>query len=835
MSFVFPTNASQVQSFAGALYGISVGTVTMAQVNNDIQANGGLSATLNSYYSATFGGVANATVANTVAANLGLTGAALTSGAAYITAQLNAAAAGARGQVISSIVNLFGNLTADATFGAAATAWNTKVAAAVTYTGASNVTMGTEVLNNTVFGMTTGVDNLTGTAGADTFSGFSETIANGGTYGASDVISGGNGNDVFNLTLTTAGPAATLNSVETVNVRATAVQTMDAAAFNGVLNLNTASSNGNVVTVTNGDLATIYGGTDANGGGVSVTLRAAQLSGTTDAVKFSATSTGTVVIPAGQAATVNTPTTFTSSSTGVEAMTLAATGTNFVTLVDATTPLATDYVTLRVTGDGRNTITASALGNLTTIDLSGTTAGTNTVRLDTALNTGTTITGGAGTDTLRVTPTTVVANLTATAMETLRIGAGDNSGTLVFASAPSFTTVRIDGDTAETGTTTLSNMGGGVTTVNYVGDSLTASAASLEVFKGLTINSSYTGSGDTVTVNIGNGGIANGAGHTMNTLSANGVESMLINVSDVTATATTTFTGITSNTLTSIKPTSAGIVVLGTIDASNAVGTGAIASLDFSTVTGTGTSSATLANGSVGAATVITATNTAGALTSVTINGAEATTDQVIFTGGVANDTLAVNAGGNRFSGVIVADGKGGNDILAGGTGADVLTGGEGADTITGNAGNDTIILTEIVSRQDIVVTADTAANNGVDTIIGFTSTADKLNVDALGTAVALTTNLTYTHAVNTVLFVPGLAAGTADGVSAALVTALNTAVAKTAALAGVVSYIIVTDNNSSALYSVADDAGTDEYTGDTIVLMATIDAVLVAGDVIFA
>ena len=97
MSFVFPTNASQVQAFAGALYGVQVGTATMAQVNNDILANGGLAATLNSYYAATFGSVATATVANTVAANLGLTGAALTSGSAYIAAQLNAAAAGARG------------------------------------------------------------------------------------------------------------------------------------------------------------------------------------------------------------------------------------------------------------------------------------------------------------------------------------------------------------------------------------------------------------------------------------------------------------------------------------------------------------------------------------------------------------------------------------------------------------------------------------------------------------------------------------------------------------------------------------------------------------------
>jgi len=124
------TNAVKIQAFAGALYGIQLGTTTMAQVNADITTNGGLLNTLNGYYATAFGSVANATVAASVAANLGLTGDALASGTTYITAQLNAAAAGARGAVISNILDLFAGLTSDATFGAAATAWNTKVDAA---------------------------------------------------------------------------------------------------------------------------------------------------------------------------------------------------------------------------------------------------------------------------------------------------------------------------------------------------------------------------------------------------------------------------------------------------------------------------------------------------------------------------------------------------------------------------------------------------------------------------------------------------------------------------------------------------------------------------------
>jgi hypothetical protein len=153
----FRTNALKVQAFAGALYGIQVGTTTMAQVNADITSNGGLANTLNGYYASSFGSVANATVAASVAANLGLTGDALASGTAYIAAQLNGAAAGARGAVISAILDQFAGLTADATFGAAATAWNTKVDAANAYTGAANVAIGSTVGQGQTFTLTAGV------------------------------------------------------------------------------------------------------------------------------------------------------------------------------------------------------------------------------------------------------------------------------------------------------------------------------------------------------------------------------------------------------------------------------------------------------------------------------------------------------------------------------------------------------------------------------------------------------------------------------------------------------------------------------------------------------
>lgn len=214
----FPTNANQVQAFAGALYGVQIGSITMGQVNSDIAAVGGLNNALNSYYTASFGGLSTATVATTFATNLGLTGAALTAGVAYVEGQLNAVAAGARGAVISNILNLFAGLASDATFGAAATAWNAKVDAAAAYTGSANVAIGTVVTSDIVFALTTSTDTFNGGAGNDTVSG------NQLTFAAGDILNGGAGTDTLSITNTSltgtnfsVAPAA-MSGIENVQI-----------------------------------------------------------------------------------------------------------------------------------------------------------------------------------------------------------------------------------------------------------------------------------------------------------------------------------------------------------------------------------------------------------------------------------------------------------------------------------------------------------------------------------------------------------------------------------------------------------------------------------------
>jgi len=84
------------------------------------------------------------------------------------------------------------------------------------------------------------------------------------------------------------------------------------------------------------------------------------------------------------------------------------------------------------------------------------------------------------------------------------------------------------------------------------------------------------------------------------------------------------------------------------------------------------------------------------------------------------------DADGNDIANGVTITGGAGDDTITGGAGDDTITGGDGDDTITGGAGNDTITGG---AGDDTIVFADTAANNGEDTIKDFTvgSGGDKI------------------------------------------------------------------------------------------------------------
>jgi hypothetical protein len=635
MSF-FPTNASQVQAFAGALYGVQVGSVTMAQVNNDIQGNGGLANTLNGYYSATFGGVSTATVASTVATNLGLTGDALTAGTAYITAQLNGAAAGARGAVVSNIVNLFSTLASDATFGAAATAWNTKVATAIAYTGATNVAIGSVVATSNVFTLTTGNDVADANSAfrgslVDSFrftSGNEGITAGISTLGAGDIFidSSTSDVDVLNVTLSGSSGAFTAQNIETINVNmAAGTAVLDLTSVIGAKNVNLSGA--------------VAGRVDGFNAAAASRVEFATNSYTNGATLRPATLAGT--------------------STTAETINVTVTGASYGTTA-ATRSLIT------IDGNAGN-------GQLETLNLtsSGTTG--NDYALTVANN-----------------ATLGTVNLLGTADTTVRVTHGDITGvTLVGAGNTGNTIVRVDRNAAGTTPTASQNFSGvdkfqaqdTSGTDDAMNFSSIYSGAVVEALSGFT-NSTITVTGsaarttDSLTVNFdhatANTSVALGTLNvqdveTMNLVSTGNASALVGsgNTATITGDATTvTITGDTSLNLTIDVDAPATGSRTTVVNASAITGTATV------TLNASGDASTTNLYNITGTGNADTLSGTAVAAN--TITGGEGNDS---ITGGVANDTVDLGNGDDRYTTTA------------------------GTDTITLGGGNDTIVIAATASQ----------------------------------------------------------------------------------------------------------------------------------------
>jgi hypothetical protein len=117
------TNGTVLTRLAGALYNTQMSNATYKEV-----AALDPSALANVLYSRDFNTVSDATVASTLVTNLGLSSVAGLSN--WVAAQLTAAGAN-KGAKVVELLNGFAQMSSDATYGAAATAFNTKVDSAL--------------------------------------------------------------------------------------------------------------------------------------------------------------------------------------------------------------------------------------------------------------------------------------------------------------------------------------------------------------------------------------------------------------------------------------------------------------------------------------------------------------------------------------------------------------------------------------------------------------------------------------------------------------------------------------------------------------------------------
>jgi len=517
--------------------------------------------------------------------------------------------------------------------------------------------------------LTTNIDNLTGTAGNDTFVGDTATIT------GADTINGGAGSDTLNIFGAGATPVIpTLNSVENLNFVAPNTGTFTGADVSartsvetvGLVNTNVAST----FTI-NANQNVAYSGVT---GGVNATV-VTSATDTAVTVNVAGSTLGAVDVQGAALTTLN----------------VAAGGTAASTLASLASSTGTE-TTVNLSGNQKITITGALDSSVTTVNASANTAGVNVAlgasnttvtggagddRFNFAgnLNTNDTVVGGSGTDIISVTGadySTVVANGTLAALNSKVTG---------------FETLEFTGTAATTisGTTFTNNditkilfntSGAGVTdTVNAAGSARTYAFGELNA-GAATLN----GSAGVTAVNVSLEGIAGNGGD---------VGALTVN--------------FTNNTAAQVGTGTINLASIGVNDAANP---NTVASITGQSNAGALTSTNVVITGAhdLTIGTVVAAA-TAGA---GGVNGAD-------FNGlGTAS---TVNA--SAFTGKLNIVGSDGQDFITGGTGADTIHATSGGDSYTGGAGADTFVFD---------VAAD-ARSTQLTTITDFTAGTDKINV----------------------------------------------------------------------------------------------------------
>lgn len=225
-------SSTVVARAAAALYGVQLGNGSMASVLEEANATGGVEKLINSVYNRDYGAVSNADVASMVVANLGITGAGVANAVAYLKAKIDAAGPANEGAAIAAEVANFASLTGDATYGAAATAFNGRISAAVSYAqqgGTADRAFGA----GATIAATVGQDFLTGTSGNDSI--VARIFDNQNTLQSGDWIDGGAGADRLDADMGSSpnfSPTPETVGIETVAFRAQAKDPSDSSDNN---------------------------------------------------------------------------------------------------------------------------------------------------------------------------------------------------------------------------------------------------------------------------------------------------------------------------------------------------------------------------------------------------------------------------------------------------------------------------------------------------------------------------------------------------------------------------------------------------------------------------
>ncbi|KTQ94986.1 hypothetical protein NS226_13730 [Aureimonas ureilytica] len=573
------------------------------------------------------------------------------------------------------------------------------------------------------FALTTGIDTLTGTSGNDTFTANfavnpSTGVANVPTLSALDTLNGGAGNDTLVVyTDGTALPAATINSIEKLDVISSAGVTADVSGTNiaGLTTLTARAAAGavslttkaNVTSATVTGTATTVAVTDSAAAGADK-LASVSVSGNTGAVTVASdVLTSLSLTNTAQSATVT-------AAAATRALNVSLNNVTGGTITDATA--TTVNVSANGTASSGATLAAATastvtLGGSAALSLSlGTLAAnaavtaTNTagVTIASTLANDVTFTGGAGADAVTLGATTKVISL----------GAGNDTVTATAAALG--TGGSVSGgegiDRLITNGTVVSSATDGAKFTGFEILQVTAGTVDLNNIGGIT-NVELNGSSTVSNLSAAQAGAVSIVGGGTYTVGLSGattigqLDALTVTVDDGLAAKNT----ITVGNLTAAGVETVNVVTNDNLVLSSATGLTGVTKLMF---TGAGDVSVTTGALAINANTVVDASAHTGAFT---FNASSATTNGLSITG----STTAVNT----ITGTAQAD------VITGGAGNDVLQGGAGSDTIVGGAGND------ILAGETVTLTSGAVSAVGTHTAANILTGGDGNDTFAFGVA----------------------------------------------------------------------------------------------------
>jgi len=519
------TNGTVLARLAGGLYNTVLSNATYNEVAS---ASIDVNVLANTIYSRDFANKTDLSVATTLLSNLGLASQAGLD--AWVAAQLTAAGAANKGAKIVSLLNDFAGLSADATWGTFATAFNTKVDAAL----AASQTTGSKVgvfstagaVTGTAFELTSGWDRgatFTGTQYADSF------VADETTWTTADAIDGGGGNDTFELVSTSAialPTSATVVNIESADLIGASTLDINTKTWTGLTKLNTNSVGATAITAaaTTDVTATAVGGSSTvgvtGGNNVTVTATGATSSKVTvtnatgdvnvaytgsfaNSVDATLGNSGAVAVTGGKTVTVV-------QSAGASLSTLAATnytvtqGAVAVTGSSSTTTVSVtqDAKQAADAGDGSSSLDRVGINNgavtITDVDATGadkiTTVTLNKFGNSTITSSALTtlnLTGGSASSTASGTVTLTAQSTTTPATE-LNLNTSGRFGAISGTQADAYTTINVN---ASASTTIAALEADLMTTLNFTGSGNTTFTVMTTAQNAALVDINVTGTG----------------------------------------------------------------------------------------------------------------------------------------------------------------------------------------------------------------------------------------------------------------------------------------------------------------------------------------------------